>query len=122
MQSSIQLKHSSHSYPQNWKLIFKQLFGGGWSVLTMECNYQVRLGWPLTIAYGFGFSRDSMHTSEIITQPTRRRYLSMGLTTADLKTRADTHEGVEKLLSVHHFLQSHSVSDRNGFLLNRFCL
>ena len=35
----------------------------------MERNYQVRLGWPLTIAYGLAFSRDSMHTSDIITQP-----------------------------------------------------
>ena len=51
----------------------------------MECNYHVGLGWPLTIAYGFGFSRDSMHTSEIITQPPQRRYLSIGLTTADLE-------------------------------------
>ena len=66
----MQLRHSPFSYPQNLEINL-QTTVWGWVVgLTMECNYQVWLGWPLIKAYGFGFSRDSMHTSEMITQLT----------------------------------------------------
>ena len=76
-----------------------------------------------------------MHTSEIITQPTSEALatcrsdllppiLKPGLILMMVwkTTTTTTTTTTTKLLSVLQFLQSHSVSDRNGFLLNRFCL
>ena len=79
----IQLKHSpqlSSKLELNLQTTVWGWVVGPWSVITgpvwlaISCSLRFRI-----------FLWLSMHTSEIITQPPRRRYLSIGLTTADLE-------------------------------------
>ena len=105
------IQHTSHSYYRvPWQFIIKRkvqssnnqssnncLGVGGWSVLSMECNYQVRLGWPINYSLRFWiFPWLSMHTSEIITQPTSEALPVDRTYYCRSWTRANTHEGLEK--------------------------